>query len=734
MFRSGGAVASKRIQTGSNSREGQNCGDIEYLVASLIWGDLPLAVPFFPWGEGQEGALLGTSEIRRDSRRKIIHDTQSLVTLLFDVDMQNYFGSDRYPTVVVLAFLLLGILVTIFQALRRKKRRGSSVGAELERNETKRIPDDQAQEGKLRWKTEFFEALIESSIDGVLVVNREGKKLLQNQRAIELLKIPKEIAHPIDDEKQLQFVVNSAKYPERFREKVHYLYAHPNERSRDEVEFKDGTVLDRYSAPVVGKNGESYGRIWVFRDVTLDKRAETQLAASLSVLEATLESTVDGILVVDQKGKITNTNSRFAQMWQIPKEIMASGDDRQALGCVMEQLKNPESFMKTVRELYDKLESESFDVLEFKDGRVFERYSQPQWINGATAGRVWCFRDITERKRAEMELEKVHRELLETSRLAGMADVASGVLHNIGNVLNSANVSATVVAERIRELKVVNIAKVSALMRGHETNLLEFLSQDPRGQRLPGYLQDLSDHLVAEQGGLLKELDSLCKNIEHIKEIVATQQTFAKVSGVTEILPVVEVVEDALRMQSNSLARHNIVLVREFTAQPTITVEKHKVLQILVNLLKNATEACGYSGRADKSIVLGITEAEGRVRISVRDNGVGISQENLTRIFSHGFTTRREGHGFGLHSGALAAKELKGSLLAFSDGVNLGATFVLELPLQPNSYVPAALKSTPDDPAPSGSSRPPQVKAKENDGVMVDQPGKAVTPEDWGER
>jgi C4-dicarboxylate-specific signal transduction histidine kinase len=160
------------------------------------------------------------------------------------------------------------------------------------------------------------------------------------------------------------------------------------------------------------------------------------------------------------------------------------------------------------------------------------------------------------------------------------------------------------------------------------------------------------------------------------------QQSTAKTVGLTETLPVVDMVEDALRLNLGALDRHSVRLVREYSPVPPVSVEKHKVLQILVNLIRNAKYACDDSGRDDKQITLRVANSDGTVKISVEDNGVGIAPENLTRIFGHGFTTRKEGHGFGLHSGALAAKDLGGTLKAFSNGSGQGAVFTLELPLK----------------------------------------------------
>jgi signal transduction histidine kinase len=290
-------------------------------------------------------------------------------------------------------------------------------------------------------------------------------------------------------------------------------------------------------------------------------------------------------------------------------------------------------------------------------------------------------RDISARKMAEAELATTQKELLESSHQAGMAEVATGVLHNVGNVLNSVNVASTCLADSLRKSKAANLSKVVALLQEHKDNLGPFLSNNAKGKQVPGYLAQLAEHLASEQGAALKELAQLQNNIEHIKDIVTMQQSFAKMSGVTEMVQVTDLLEDALKMNSSSFLRHDIQVIREFEQVPAFTTERHKVMQILVNLVRNAKHACDDSERAEKRLILRVNHGEDRVRISVTDNGVGIPPENLTRIFAHGFTTKKDGHGFGLHSGALAAREMGGSLSVQSDGPGHGATFTLELPL-----------------------------------------------------
>ena len=291
-------------------------------------------------------------------------------------------------------------------------------------------------------------------------------------------------------------------------------------------------------------------------------------------------------------------------------------------------------------------------------------------------------REISERERAEAALRTSQQKLLETSRLAGMAEVATGVLHNVGNVLNSVNVSAGLVVEKISRSKVPQITKAAALLTERNGDLGNYLTNDPNGKKLPIFFAKLGAFLEAENAELLREVDQLSRNIEHIKEVVAMQQNYAKVSGVFENLPAEQLVEDALAMNMGALERHGVAVEKDFAPAPLVCVDRHKVLQILINLIRNAKYALDDSKRSDKRLKISIAaRTERSVSITLADNGIGISPDNLTRIFAHGFTTRKDGHGFGLHSGANAAHEIGGSLTAASEGLGRGATFTLELPI-----------------------------------------------------
>ncbi|MDB6028012.1 MAG: multi-sensor signal transduction histidine kinase [Verrucomicrobiales bacterium] len=291
-------------------------------------------------------------------------------------------------------------------------------------------------------------------------------------------------------------------------------------------------------------------------------------------------------------------------------------------------------------------------------------------------------RNITERKKGALQVEALNRQLITASRKAGMAEVASGVLHNVGNVLNSVNVAAHLVSERLQNSRQQNVKKIAQLLEENASNLGHFFSTDERAMQLPSYVRKLSDYLAEEQAMTLKELETVRKNVDHIKDIVAMQQSYAKVSGLIQAQPIVELVDDALQMNTAALARHDVNLEKDFQANPVVHTDKHKVLQILVNFIRNAKYACDEGGKPDKKVKVTVKMKDPQwVQIIVSDNGIGVPAENLTRIFSHGFTTRDGGHGFGLHSSALSAKELEGSIYVHSDGPGTGAAFTLELPL-----------------------------------------------------
>jgi PAS domain S-box-containing protein len=671
--------------------------------------------------------------------------------------------------------------------------------AELVRENEVRIHTEE----ELRWKTAFLEAQADSSLDGILVVDQHGKMLHRNRTLNEMWNVPKPIQDQEGDEALLTYIVSLNRHPQQFLERVKHLYAHPEEIGRDEIEFTDGRIMDRYSSPVSGTDGTYYGRIWTFRDITEQKEAEKALQRQRAELRVLFDlmpamiwfkDTNNGTLRANQRAadaagksvaemegksmyelypqeaaqyfaddlevirsrapklgiveKLRDKNGRA--IWIRTDKVPYSNEDGEVIGIVVvaedvterrqaEQLQarfaatmnattdfvgiaDPEGHVLyinpagrkmigfdeqedvTTTTVADHVAKAALDlmmneaiptsqregvwsgesVFVSRDGReipLSQVIVSHKGQDGEVEFMATTARDLTERKKSEAVLEQMHRELLETSRAAGMAEVATSVLHNVGNVLNSVNVSATLVSEGAKKSKASGLVRVVALLDEHAADLGAYVGGDPQGRKLPAFLRQLSEQLTREQQTAITELQSLRENIEHIKDIVAMQQSYGRVSGVVEVLQITDLVEDSLRMNGSALTRHGVRVVREYHEAPPIRVEKHKVLQILVNLIRNAKYACDEAGVEDKRITLRVEPSADTLRISVIDNGIGIPVENRTRIFNHGFTTRKDGHGFGLHSGALAATELGGSLSVHSDGPMTGATFTLELPL-----------------------------------------------------
>ena len=306
--------------------------------------------------------------------------------------------------------------------------------------------------------------------------------------------------------------------------------------------------------------------------------------------------------------------------------------------------------------------------------------------NNQVVGTFGINKDITLQKQFEEKLEETHKELNAASRRAGMAEIATNILHNVGNVLNSINVSISEVDEIARRLKVKNLEKV-ANMVSENASVENYLCEDEKGKRIPEYLELIARELTKDQEKVLEEVESTKRHLEHIKMVVSMQQEYATANSIVESVDLAEVLEDAIRMSSGSLKRHRITLIREFEPGLVISMDKHRVMQILVNLIRNAKHAMQAVEHDNKKLIVNVNRITepGMVTIAVKDSGVGISEENLTNLFNHGFTTKQNGHGFGLHSGANFARELGGSLIGTSEGLGKGATFSLSLPYDPES-------------------------------------------------
>ena len=292
--------------------------------------------------------------------------------------------------------------------------------------------------------------------------------------------------------------------------------------------------------------------------------------------------------------------------------------------------------------------------------------------------------EMSERIKAQTEREALHQQLVQASRRAGMADVASSVLHNVGNVLNSINVSTDTLLKTLKKPMVGDVCRIASMFHEHQNNLEAFLTQDAKGKQIPSYLGMVAESLSGSHQTIQSEIDSLVKKVDHIKQVIMSQQDIAHAGNIREAASVEDLMEQALLMGMPEPEKYGIRVVREYAHVPTIMTDRHHVLQILVNVITNAKNAMvEYPGNSHclTARILLPSDRTGSVRLEVTDTGGGIKAENLPRLFAQGFTTRKAGHGLGLHSAAISAKNLGGALQARSEGEGRGATFMLDLPL-----------------------------------------------------
>lgn len=293
--------------------------------------------------------------------------------------------------------------------------------------------------------------------------------------------------------------------------------------------------------------------------------------------------------------------------------------------------------------------------------------------------------DITHRKEADEKLHSLTQQLIESARKAGMAEIATNVLHNIGNILNSLNISIELIQEYLESYNVDNIVRAIQMIMEHLPSLEDYLTNDPKGKLLPNYLLEASKLISNVNKNLHKEVRQLVENVSHIKTIVKTQIILSGMSTIMENVCINDVVEDALLFHESAYSKHGITFKRNYENVPFIVTDKNKVMQILLNLIQNAKDAILLSKVSVSKIITLNTHLKTdkkNIEVGVSDTGIGIAPAALEKIFTFGFTTKPDGHGFGLHSSMTLAKELGGRLRGESEGIGQGAKFILTLPLK----------------------------------------------------
>ncbi|HZH76479.1 MAG TPA: AAA family ATPase [Archangium sp.] len=278
------------------------------------------------------------------------------------------------------------------------------------------------------------------------------------------------------------------------------------------------------------------------------------------------------------------------------------------------------------------------------------------------------------------ELKQAQARLMETARSVGMAEVAASVLHDVGNTLTSIVVDTEQMQQAVQASRVDRVEKVSNLLVEHRAHLSDFLTRDERGQHLITYLPGLAAELTQERESLRQGLGLLSKNVQRVRKLIQLQQARAKSTLLVEECALDEVLDEALRLQEGALRKASVRVMRELEPLPRMNVDRHRLLQIVLNLLSNARQALEAVPPGERCLWLRLRREGQGIRLEVRDNGQGITPEVHRRLFNQGFTTREDGHGIGLHSSALAARLMGGQLRLESAGPGQGATATLELP------------------------------------------------------
>ena len=467
---------------------------------------------------------------------------------------------------------------------------------------------------------------------------------------------------------------------------------------------KDGRplVMEIEARPIFNDENEVVQFIQIERDITQRKRNEAERqrlsrelqesAIHLSKLALVAQRTSNAVIITDADGRAEWVNEGFTRTTGYEIEDIFG----QVPGHVLQGTETSAKTAEKIRLCMYKHMSFSGEILHYKkDGEPYWAHLQ---INPARdeSGNVDRFigvvTDITERKEAEKERDLLNEKLNSAARIAGRAEVATGVLHNVGNVLNSVNVSATLIKDKVEQSSVALLRKGVDMLGEERESLVQFLTEDKRGRHFSKFIHNVTDSIELERESELSEIASLMNNIEHIREIVSAQQSSATRQKIIATFQVEELIDSAINVVRSSLIRHDVKIVKHIEESIAITSEQHELIQILINLIKNAKEAC--EGLGKRRVTISAIEDSEFVKIDVTDTGVGIASDQLSHMFQNGFTTKTNGHGFGLHAAAITATDLGGSLEVFSGGAGKGATFTLRVPVERQmAVVGAELKS-----------------------------------------
>ncbi len=426
-------------------------------------------------------------------------------------------------------------------------------------------------------------------------------------------------------------------------------------------------------------------------NVTLeDKIAERtkDLQTSEARVRAILDNINEGIAVINPTGTIQSVNPSMADMFGLSKRRI---DNIKFDTLLDDQEKVFASAVENGASLsIDQLISEhATHPVECnarrKDGGTFpiEFFFSEMSLADKTMY-ICVVRDITTRRETEAQLEDVQKQLVDAAHQSGMAEIATGILHNIGNILNSVNLSTEELDRILSNFKLPPFSKAVDMLESNRDDLANFLTKDEKGKKLCDYLIMLQKSFAQDHDKSKQEVACLKEKVQMIKDVISTQQEYAKGTSYSEEIDIGALIEDAIKVEQSSLNKTSIGLTKNLEVLPKCRVHKTKLLQVMTNLIKNAKEATLEVDRAgvERNIVIesGLMDTS-HAFIKVIDNGCGISKSHIDKVFQHGFTTKQNGHGFGLHASVIAMNEMSGNIAVESDGPNQGTTFTVTVPL-----------------------------------------------------
>lgn len=537
-------------------------------------------------------------------------------------------------------------------------------------------------------------------------INEREKKILEEQRQIskETVEYQYEIFDAVengDKKRAMELAGVALEYQKKVFEKINELLAIQKETNKTKIE--SAREFEVSAAKKIIYLSIIVVVILIIMTVYMARRLSQQarhIKNEALKFKALIEGSMDAVLVLDVNG-VVDCNGNALKMFSVNtlEELNEASLDYLSMFSDSQNKEENQGVFSAINHVLVQTKRRYHWIFINSQGAIFPADVELTGIE--IEGKKFVqmvIRDVTERERAQEELRKANENLElkvqlrteelndlnskigEIARSSGMAEVASGVLHNVGNVLNSVNISTSLLRSQVSNSKINNLEKLVGMIKDHEDDLCDYLKNDEKGKYIIPFLSGLSDKLIQDKNNQMLELDSLSDNIEHIKNIVTMQQSHTGGMGVIENIKASMIMDDAISINLASMGEHGIEIIRVYDEGPEISVDKHKLMQVLVNLVSNAGHALA-SKKEDKVITVGIQKDKDSVLFYVEDNGIGIDESDIARVFEFGFKKRKGGHGYGLHHSAIMAKELGGKIQVMSDGLGKGAQFKLSIPI-----------------------------------------------------